>query len=183
MTYRKLAIGLWILAGLLMLFVGLLYTAGYRVTLTPSLPRGIYRQSSVDTNPLQRGQIVSFCPPDTAIFQEAKRRGYIPSGYCPGSYMPLFKPVVALPGDTVEVSSLGISVNGRLLKNSRLQLLDRKERRMRQIPKSIYKLPPNFVWLISTHHPQSFDSRYFGAVSTDNITGFLLPVWTEGTKS
>jgi conjugative transfer signal peptidase TraF len=97
--------------------------------------------------------------------------------------MPLFKPVVALPGDTVEVSSLGISVNGRLLKNSRLQLLDRKERRMRQIPKSIYKLPPNFVWLISTHHPQSFDSRYFGAVSTDNITGFLLPVWTEGTKS
>lgn len=179
MTYRKLAIGLWILAGLLMLTVGLLYTAGYRVTLTPSLPRGIYRQSPVDTNQLHRGQIVSFCPPDTAIFQEARRRGYIPSGYCPGSYMPLFKPVVALPGDTVEVSSLGISVNGHLLKNSRLQAQDNQKRPMPPMPVGIYKVPPGFVWIISTHHPQSFDSRYFGAISIQYIVGRMWPAWTE----
>ncbi len=179
MSYRKLALGLWVLTGFLTLSVVGLYVAGYRMTVTPSLPRGIYKQSSVEPGELQRGQIVSFCPPDTGIFRKAKRRGYIPSGHCPGSYMPLFKPVVAVAGDRVEVTVQGIKVNGKLLRNSEIHLQDQHHRLMPVISEGKYIVKPGYVWLVSTYNSQSFDSRYFGAVSVERIIGVMRPVYIE----
>lgn len=181
MNFRKLAIGLWIFTGLLIVSVASLYTAGYRITLTPSLPRGIYKQSPFDPNQLKRGQIVSFCPPDTEVFRETKRRGYIPPGFCPGSYMPLFKPVAAIPGDTVEVTEAGIKVNGKLIQNSQPLSHDKKGRPMPKVLYSNYTVQPGTVWLISSHHPQSFDSRYVGPISLKILDGTMEVFWVEAT--
>ncbi len=50
---------------------------------------------------IARGDIVSICPPDTAVFRAARARGYVPYGRCPGGYEPLLKPVAAIAGDIV----------------------------------------------------------------------------------
>src|ERR1700733_15412041 len=75
---------------------------GYRVNATTSLPPGIWRVDTMRT-PLSRGDIVSVCPPSTEALQTAKLRGYLHMGMCPGGFEPLFKPVIAIGGDTVEI--------------------------------------------------------------------------------
>ena len=73
---------------------------GYRINSTSSLPQGIWKVDPI-TRPIQRGQIVSICPVDTAIFQTALSRNYLSWGLCPGGFSSLLKPVAAVPGDRV----------------------------------------------------------------------------------
>jgi type IV secretory pathway protease TraF len=47
---------------------------GFRINHTPSLSVGLWRIAQPH-GPIERGQIVSFCPPDTAFFRRALVRG------------------------------------------------------------------------------------------------------------
>jgi conjugative transfer signal peptidase TraF len=151
--------------------------AGYRINWTPSVPQGIWKVDDL-TGPLQRGQIVSICPPDTAIFQMARSRNYLACGSCPGNYVSLLKPVAAIAGDLVAVSSQGIVVNGVLLPNSKAPTQDSVGRPMEPVKAGIYTVKPGTVWLVSTY-PHSFDSRYFGPLPSANILGTAKPVWVK----
>src|SRR5258708_39776671 len=75
--------------------------AGLRLNLTGSLPVGLY--VAARAAPV-RGALVLVClPSEVAAF--ARARGYVPrGGACPGGIVPIGKPIVAMPGDTVTVT-------------------------------------------------------------------------------
>lgn len=105
---------------------------GFRFNLTSSLPVGLYRVTN-DLPALERGTIVLYClPKSVAAF--AHDRGYVPSGgRCAAGLMPVGKVVVAIPGDTVGITTRGITVNGKVQLHSRPLIRDRKGKRLPQL--------------------------------------------------
>ena len=159
------------------------YAAGVVVNYTPSAPRGLWRVETL-VGPVARGQMVSLCPPDEAMFRLARERGYVSAhGRCPGDYEPMLKKVVAIPGDTVAVAPEGVSVNGRLLTNSAPLLRDGADRELTAMPQGTYTVADGAVWLVSSYTPTSFDSRYFGPVARAQIESAAQPLWTESHLS
>jgi conjugative transfer signal peptidase TraF len=173
--FVRLSLGASVLLSLACITVSHL---GYRINSTPSLPEGIWKVDSI-TGPVQRGQIVSICPVDTAMFQTALSRNYLSWGLCPGGYSSLLKPVAAVPGDRVTISAQGITVNGVIVSNSRGRTKDSLGRPLTQVQAGSYTVKPGTVWLVSSH-PRSFDSRYFGPLPSANILGSAKPIWIGG---
>jgi conjugative transfer signal peptidase TraF len=165
-------IGVAILGSLLWLF----YARGYRIITTPSVPPGIWKVESIRGS-IRRGQFVWLCPPDQSFFRVAKQRGYIPYGDCPGGYSHLIKPVAAVSNDIVSVIPQGIAINGKWLPNSQPQTFDRKGLPLPELKPGDYRVKEGEVWLISTYHRNSLDSRYFGPISRKQIEGVAHLVW------
>ena len=88
------------------------FALGLRVNTTKSIAVGLYRMTDA---PVAKGEYVIFCPPQSVLFDEAKRRGYIGPGFCPGDYGLMMKRVAAAGGDRVASSEDGIIVNSELL--------------------------------------------------------------------
>lgn len=151
--------------------------AGLRLNTTASMPRGLWRVRA--GRPVERAEVVVICPPDRADIREAARRGYIPSGRCPGGYEPLIKPVAARSGDVVTVSSAGVAVDGILVANTRPLVRDDAGRMLHPVPAGSYRVPRGAIWLLSGRDPRSFDSRYFGAVPVADIIGVARPLWVR----
>ena len=129
---------------------------GVRINTLPSLPMGLY-VTTVDGS----AKLVEFCP--AAPFATLSIvRGYRHRGTCGDGAAPLLKPIIAKPGDVVDVSSLGLSVNGTLLPNTRPLTTDTKGRPLEAWPSGRYVVVPGTVWVASPDHRRSFDSRYFG---------------------
>jgi len=155
--------------------MGMLGLSGLRVNFTDSLPRGFYWITNDS-----KAVLVEFCPP-SAFSMLSVRRGYRPSGICPDRKAPLLKPVIARAGDTVVVSAEGISVNGRKLPNTKPRPFDSGGRPLNAWPRGVYSVPAAMVWVVSTYHPNSFDSRYFGPISVARIRHRLRPLWVAGS--
>jgi conjugative transfer signal peptidase TraF len=144
---------------------------GLRLNLTSSIPPGIYRTTS---DAVTRGAIVIAClPAEASAFAAA--RGFVPRGRCPDGRSPIGKTVAALPGDSVQIDSAGVSVNGHLIPNSRPL---RHDSRGRPLPRLVgaYIVPPHEVWLVSSYSARSYDSRYFGGVPESLVVGRVRPV-------
>jgi conjugative transfer signal peptidase TraF len=146
---------------------------GLRINTSPSLPMGLYI-TTADAG----ANMVEFCPVEPfATF--AIVRGYRDPGACRDGAAPLLKPIVAKPGDVVELSARGISVNGALLSNTAPLSKDTKGRPLEAWPFGRYIVASETVWVASSYHPRSFDSRYFGPISTSAIRNrmkaFLTP--------
>lgn len=136
---------------------------GLRINTSPSLPMGLYI-TTADAS----ANLVEFCPVEP--FATLSRvRGYRAPGTCGDGAAPLLKPIVAKAGDVVEVSALGISVNGVLFRNTAPLSADTKGRHLDAWPSGHYAVAPGTIWVASSYHPGSFDSRYFGPVSTAAI--------------
>lgn len=162
------------LAVTLLATVAIAAPAGVRWNISGSLPRGLYR---VTEGQAHRGAIVTVClrPRWAALGRE---RGYVGRGTCPGRTRPLGKPVVAVAGDTVELTRAAITVNGRPLPNSATYPTDRRGRPLPHHPWGRYILQAGELWLFSHYHPRSFDSRYFGPVHDSEVIGIARPLWT-----
>jgi conjugative transfer signal peptidase TraF len=145
---------------------------GVRFNSSPSLPVGMYLTTAGG-----HANLVEFCP--TEPFASLSiARGYRDPGTCRDGAAPLLKPVVASAGDAVELSARGISVNGVLLPNTAPLSKDSKGRPLGAWPFGRYCVAPGTVWVASSHHPRSFDSRYFGPISTAAIRHRLKPFLT-----
>jgi conjugative transfer signal peptidase TraF len=164
-------------SALLLLVAGSL--AGLRLNLTGSLPLGLYRAAP---GPLVRGSLVLVClPPRVAGF--ARARGYVPrGGLCPGGILPVGKPVLALPGDTVTVTANGLRVNGVPMPNSLALATDHWARPLPRLASGPQVVRPGTLWVVSTYARTSFDSRYFGPVALAAVRSCLRPVWTAGPE-
>ena len=127
------------------------WSAGYRLNLTPSLPRGIYRLSP---DAPTKGDLVSFCL-EGEFAALAGERGYLLAGSCPSGLRPLLKRVAGLPGDTVDLESLA------------LRSADSAGRPMPSVLEG-GTIPPGLA-LVLADHPGSFDSRYFGLVPLNSL--------------
>lgn len=148
-----------------------------RINLTSSLERGFYIVSRRPS-----ANLVEFCPegePATISLQ----RGYrTPGGTCPDGGSPLMKRIAAVAGDHVEVTTHGIRVNRKLIPNSAAHLKDHRGRKLAPWPNGEYIVPTGSLWVISDFNSWSFDSRYFGPISSSIVQHRLRPLWTFHTK-
>jgi conjugative transfer signal peptidase TraF len=152
-----------------MLF-GTTYAVGVRINLTASLPLGLYVRTEQPTD------YIAFCL--GGEFEKlALARGYLTPGFCPGGGVPLLKPIVARPGDTVEYSAEGIAVNGMLLVNTAPLQVDHLGRPLEAYPLGAYSVPRGEFVVASSYDARSLDSRYFGAVSATSIRYHMAPLW------
>ena len=127
-----------------------LWCAGLRVNLTPSLPKGVYLLCPGTPG---KGDLVSFCL-EGDFADLARERGYLQAGSCPTGLRPLLKKVAGLPGDAIPgdlhiwpVDSLG-----------------------RAVPSALQEgVIPYGMALVLVEHPGSFDGRYFGFVPLESL--------------
>ena len=167
---------LWFLTGTGVVMSGLAATAymdSYRLNLTPSEPLGLWRIEAL-RRPVEIGDLVFFCPPVTAAFEEAGRRGYLRRGLCAGGFAPLIKTVTALAGQRVEISD-HVIIDGRPLPASNVRQTDGEGRALSPDPGGV--VPPGTVFLHSSF-ASSYDSRYFGAVPDSGLLGLARPILT-----
>lgn len=146
---------------------------GYRLNLTPSEPLGIWRIEELE-RPVAIGDLVFLCPPKSAVFQEARRRGYLRRGVCASGFAPLIKMVAALPGQRVDITD-HVLVDGRSVPASTLAGRDGGGRALTSDPGGV--VPPHHLFLHSPY-ASSYDSRYFGPVPDLGLLGLARPVLT-----
>ena len=161
-------------AGGLLLSVLAGWVAGLRLNLTGSVPVGLYVTSKGP--PVRGGMVLACLPVTVAAF--ARSRGYVPRGACPGGAAPIGKLVLALAGDSVQVTDTGLVVNGTAVRTSAPLVHDGAGRPLRRVPDGAYVVARDQVWLYSPYSKRSFDSRYFGPVSLRCVLHRVLPVWT-----
>src|ERR1035441_2594766 len=136
---------------------------GLRINTSPSLPVGLYVVTTDSS-----ANLIEFCPaePFAAL---SLVRGYRDFGACRDGGAPLLKPVAAKAGDLVELSWHGISVNGVLLPNTAPLSKDTKGRPLEPWHFGRFPVAQGTVWVGSSYHSRSFDSRYFGPVGATAI--------------
>ena len=108
----------------------------------------------------------------------ARSRGYVPHGTCPGATTPIGKVVLAMVGDSVEVTAEGLLVNGRPVQNTKPLAVNATGRSLRRFPDGTYIVGQDELWLYSPYSKRSFDSRYFGPLPVSSIRNRVLPLWT-----
>lgn len=146
--------------------------AGLHVNTTVSMPAGIWRQQPYRGG-LVDGQAVVVCLPPSDL-----ARRYIGPGTCPDGMEPLLKTVGAVAGDAVTLGSSGASVNGRHIPNTAPLHHDAAGRPLVAYPAGTYQVHDGEVFLLSSHDPRSFDSRYLGPIQTSLIMATAVPVLT-----
>lgn len=147
----------------------LAHAYGVCINVTPSMRKGLYIR---DNGKIHRGDIVEFClnEPYKTI---GLKNFYIEKGtVCQGAD-PLIKQVIAIPGDGVRLTDKSIVVNSVAYSYPTFYA-DSNQRKLAVYPRGTYR--SNGYWLIGTHSIHSWDSRYFGAVSTKQILYKLKPL-------
>ncbi len=102
---------------------------GIRVNFTSSLERGFYVVSERPS-----ANLVEFCPEGEAGAISLERAYRMAGGTCPDGGSPLMKPIAAVAGDRVEVTTYGIRVNGKLIPNSAAHFKDHRGRPLKPWP-------------------------------------------------
>ncbi len=153
--------------------ISVAWFGGYRINLTPSERLGLWRIIELD-RPAAAGDLVLSCPPQTSAMREAKMRGYLRAGLCPGGIAPLIKTIIAVAGQRVAIG-IGVSIDGHPVRFSALQHRDGKGRPLTPFGGGI--VPAGYVFL---HSPfvGSYDSRYFGPIPAAGILGLAHEVLT-----
>ena len=156
-----------------MAFAGSFFLFNLYINLSASLPRGVYRAVDGD---LQRGSYVLFCPPRSAVFDEARQRGYIGAGFCDGSYGYMMKKILAAKSDRVSVSDDGMRVNGELVPNSQPLACDLSGRLLPRYRTGEFVLAEGEL-MLGGITAKSFDSRYFGPIHSTQVRSVLEPIF------
>jgi conjugative transfer signal peptidase TraF len=174
---RKFGIGFAICVFVLPLQGVFLYMLGARINTTLSIPVGLYWRVNA---PLEKGAYVMFCPPPLEVFDQARQRGYIGAGFCPGGYGYMMKQVAGTTNDKVEVVKDGVRVNGRLLALSMPLHADSGARPMPRFQADSYVLSEHQLLLMGDSNPRSFDARYFGPLQRGQVKDVITPILTWG---
>jgi conjugative transfer signal peptidase TraF len=178
MNKRFLLILSGVFSGTLLIGSGVA-AAGYRVNVSASVPLGIYR---VTPRAVAVGEYVQVCPPNKQPFIEAKDRGYIGPGKCPGGFGYLFKKVLAAKTDTVTMTDAGMTINGQAVPYSAPLKHDPTMRPLPVWRVANRQLEDHELILMTNVNPKSFDSRYFGPVGAEQVVSVVKPVLTWGEK-
>jgi conjugative transfer signal peptidase TraF len=156
-----------------LLAIGAGSAVGLRVNTSQSMPRGLWLEWKAPGVAYHVGEVVVVCPP-----LEGWQQRYVSSGNCATGLEPMLKPIAAVEGDQVTMSADGITVNGVSIADSFPLNLDGGGRLMQPFPEGAYTVQPGHVWF-AVPLWYSFDSRYFGPVSTADIQGRATPVWVR----
>jgi conjugative transfer signal peptidase TraF len=134
-------------------------TRWVRVNVSPSSPYGLYRLAAV-TPPLIRGTLVVLpVPPAVQRWHSA--------------WLPLLKPIAALPGDLVCTSDAGLRIEGQAFGPVYPEAGGAPLPRLQ----GCLRVPAGAVFLASAA-PRSLDGRYFGMTPVSTITARAIPLLT-----
>ncbi|WP_446750894.1 conjugative transfer signal peptidase TraF [Stutzerimonas kunmingensis] len=112
------------------------------------------------------------------VFDDAKERGYIGAGFCPGGYGLMMKRVLAAKDDQVAVTPEGVTVNGQLLPFSVPLASDKAGRELPRYQSDRYTLGNAELLLMSDVSGTSFDGRYYGPINRNQIEAVIRPIFT-----
>ncbi|GAB1715788.1 MAG: peptidase S26 [Nitrobacter sp.] len=134
---------------------------------SPSAPIGFY---AIDFGgPFEVTDLVAIDAPEPlATFLD--ERGYLPKG------VPLLKRVLAVSGQTVCRIGHVITVDG-VIAGAALE----RDRIGRDLPdwQGCQRIHTGKIFLMNWQVRDSLDGRYFGLISTDQIIGRAVPLWTD----
>ena len=136
-----------------------------------SVPVGWYLVEPLDhrAGSLPVGSIIlTTLPPAAAML--AAQRGYLPT------HVPLLKRVGAIAPQEVCITGRVVRIDG--VPSAAVLPADRWGRPLPSW-QQCRRLEPAELFLLSVTNPASFDSRYFGPVSTSAVIGVAHPVWLE----
>jgi len=119
----------------------------------------IIRQSPPDT--YRRGQIIAY-----------RSRGLAP--LLPDGQI-VAKLVAGVPGDKVEVTAQGISINGTYWGPLNAIVLEKSGKTAESVTRS-FEIPEGELLLLGTL-PRSYDGRYWGTVKLDQVVGRAWTIW------
>ena len=134
-----------------------------------SVPRGWYR--IVPAHSLPVGSIVLVgLPADVSML--AAQRGYLPER------IPLLKRVAAVAPQQVCSAQQHVTIDGVVV--ATVLAVDSLGRTL-PVWQQCRALREGELFLLSTTHPASFDSRYFGPVPITSMLGVAHPLWIGNT--
>jgi conjugative transfer signal peptidase TraF len=131
-----------------------------------SAPLGLYWV--VGKADLKRGDLVLAELPE-AVRKLASERGYLPLG------IPLVKHIAALPGEHLCTIGRAILIGGTVAAR---RLKRDSTGRLMPAWSGCRLLVANEIFVLNADVPDSFDGRYFGPTSMDEVIGRLIPLWT-----
>jgi len=166
----RIVLGIFVLSAVL---VGAAGAFDLRVNWTESMPRGIYQRMEPA---LERGAWVALCLEGHAA-ELARERGYVIDGSCPSGLTPIFKRLVGVPGDRIDLAIYGVAVNGTPLPDSELKEVDSRGRSLEHTAQGELVLSEGRYFVMGMNPSRSWDSRYFGAVSAKQIVAGARPLW------
>lgn len=172
---RRISVGTAVIGTSFLLVCAACYVAGIRINTTKSVRVGLYLTSNT---PIEKGSYVSFCPPHSDVFDEARNRGYIGAGLCPGGYGYMMKKILAAKKDVVNIDDDGVHVNGELLPFSAPLKADKGGRPLPHYQSNNLILGNSEVLLMSDVSATSFDGRYFGPMDISQIKTVVTPLLT-----
>lgn len=143
-----------------------------RVNLSRSMPRGVYWLSH--SKP-KVGDWVAVCLPKE-LAQLALSRHYLHAGLCPNQIEPLLKKVVAVAPTQIVLSNDFIHIQQIKLPHSATLSFDQLHQPLTAIARGTIYLTGSQIWLYGIDSPRSWDSRYFGAINSENIAGVAMPL-------
>lgn len=140
---------------------------------TPSYPTGLYLVEKSEV--YEKNDLVLICPENNVLF-EKNNFGFVKQDdqYC-SKYQPLIKKIVGIPGDKVAVGKKVI-VNGTEMKNSQVFTISTRGDLLYPCYGE-HNLSGSEIWVMSDFEPRSYDSRYFCALSRENIIGKVRYFW------
>lgn len=165
---------------LLPLFISCIAFENYlpiKVNVTSSMPHGIYLL--VHKQNVNRNDLVMICLNDS-LANFAFHRGYLHTGICADGKEPLLKQVVGLEDDSVDISNNYVAINNIKLPHSETLAIDSHNRLLPGIPRGIYNLKENQLWLYGIDSERSWDSRYFGIANSLQVVSVVKPllIWS-----
>lgn len=136
---------------------------------SPSVPRGFWLRTSTPVAQVRVGDVIAFRPPKAA---DSYLRRAMPEYLHRQS---IIKYVVATVGNTICRHGRHFSVNGHQLGNAYL-----RDRNGVPLPRwtGCDTLTRHQLAVFSNRIPNSFDSRYYGAIPDRNVLGVYRPLLT-----
>lgn len=125
----------------------------------------------------QRGQIVVFHQHHMLANPDDLRNGCSADSGTNGKYMTcdLVKRVIALPGDTIEITATQVIVDGVQLKEPYIPIIAGETQSNTVVP--LTKMAPNQYFVMGDNRMNSLDSRDYGPVNRANIVGRVVMVF------
>lgn len=135
---------------------------GVKVNLSASMPLGLYKIT--DKVVLEKGDIVNFTVPNNAVIkQQYKKYPLLSKPEC------FLKVIYGVAGDEIFINDKTVLVG-----DHQLRLIDGVSTILQP-----GVISDGFIF-VGTPHDKSFDSRYYGLILSDTITGVYKPLFTIG---
>lgn len=165
--YKDKTIRIMIMVGVIIFIVMAISKEFIKVNFTESEPKGIYLLSK--TKNYNKNDLVTINNNINPTIRLAKERKYT-------SFPRLLKTVMGVPGDRISIVDNIISVNNVII--GKIHTVDSQNRPLPSMVKEGI-IPPEYYFLASKRHENSFDSRYFGLIPKECIQKKAVPLWVS----